>query len=129
MRRFTGLEICGVAALAAALLSTGCGAGGGSSHASNGGQFGGNVQHRVDLSWNASTPVASGGPIMGYNVYRSLQQNGPFMVLNPTPLTGLSFVDSNVLAGHTYWYVVTSIDSNNIESAFSTPAMAAVPTP
>jgi hypothetical protein len=36
-------------------------------------------------------------------------------------------VDTNVLPGTTYYYVATSVDRNNSESAYSAQATARVP--
>lgn len=129
MTKFKGFEVWGAAALLATCLSIGCGTGGGKTASKGGTSFGAGGTHSVDLNWNASTPVASGGTITGYNVYRSSTPNTNFQLLNPTPLTGLAFNDPNVVAGHTYYYVVTSIDSNMIESAFSNQATAVIPSP
>jgi len=43
---------------------------------------GSTIQHSVDVSWDASTPAAS-----GYNVYRATQSGGPFTKLNAAPIT------------------------------------------
>jgi fibronectin type 3 domain-containing protein len=39
----------------------------------------------------------------------------------------MSYTDSNVVAGQTYFFVVTSVDASNVESAFSTEVSALVP--
>jgi hypothetical protein len=38
-------------------------------------------------------------------------------------------VYSSVTSGQTYYYVATAVDSNNNESAYSSEAVVAVPTP
>jgi fibronectin type 3 domain-containing protein len=48
--------------------------------------------------------------------------------LNSTLLTGLTYTDSTVSAGATYYYVVTDAESG-VESGFSNQATAVVPTP
>ena len=40
-----------------------------------------------------------------------------------------TYTDSTVQAGQTYFYVATSVDSNNVESAFSDETSATIPTP
>ena len=80
------------------------------------------VQYSVDLSWNPSTSA-----VAGYNVYRGSQSGGPYQILNPG-LQSLAFTDSNVQSGTTYYYVVTAVDANGIESAFSDEASAVIPT-
>jgi fibronectin type 3 domain-containing protein len=64
---------------------------------------------------------------VGYNAYSSSVSGGPYTKLTNTPVSGSSYTDSNVTAGQTYFFVVTSVDSSNNESAFSTEANALVP--
>jgi hypothetical protein len=82
------------------------------------------VAHSVDLSWDASTST-----VVGYNVYRGTQTGGPYVQINSTLQSDRVFTDSNVQAGQKYFYVVTSVDANNVESNFSNEAVATVPTP
>lgn len=75
------------------------------------------------LSWNASTST-----VVGYNLYRGTQSGGPYSTkLNAALIANTNYTDSNVQSGATYYYVATSVDSNNIESAYSGEAMAAIP--
>ncbi|RKP44493.1 hypothetical protein D7Z26_26650 [Cohnella endophytica] len=72
----------------------------------------------IDLSWTASNDAT------GYNVYRSTTQNGTYMLLNTTaPVTGTSYSDTGLSAGTTYYYKVTSVNSEG-ESGYSTAANA-----
>jgi hypothetical protein len=80
--------------------------------------------HAATLSWNAS-----GSPVLGYNVYRGSSSGGPYVKLNATPNPSLSYTDSSVAAGQSYFYVVTSVNSANVESSYSNEAAATVPTP
>jgi len=76
----------------------------------------------VALSWNAS----SSPNLVGYNAYRGMVSGGPYTKLN-SPLVATSpYTDSTVQFGQTYYYVTTSVDSNNCESAYSNEAQAAV---
>ena len=84
----------------------------------------GSIQHSVDLTWTASTTPT----VVGYNVYRGSQTGGPYQILNTT-LQSLSFTDGTVQSGTTYYYVVTAVDANGAESAFSSEAPAVIPTP
>jgi hypothetical protein len=61
-------------------------------------------------------------------VYRSLQEGGPYSRITSAPVVLTSFVDLNVSAGQTYFYVVTAVASN-VESAFSNEIAATIPTP
>ena len=83
------------------------------------------ISHSVALSWAAST--SSG--VIGYNVYRSATSGGPYTKLNGSPGALTSYTDSTVLAGQTYYYVVTAVDASSNESAHSNQAQAVVPTP
>jgi hypothetical protein len=78
--------------------------------------------HSVALSWIASTSA-----ITGYNVYRSTASGSGFAKLNPSLVAGLSFSDSNVSSGATYFYVATSVDSGGDESLHSNQVSAAIP--
>jgi len=79
--------------------------------------------HLVDLSWTASTSV-----VVGYNVYRGTTNSGPYTLkLNPSLVSGVTFTDTNVQSGQTYYYVVTAVDSNGVESVYSNQASATIP--
>ncbi len=81
--------------------------------------------HSVSLSWTASTSTG----VVGYNIYRGATSGGPYTKLTASPVAGLAYTDSSVLAGQTYYYVATAVDSSNNESAYSSQASAIVPTP
>ena len=83
------------------------------------------IPHSVTLNWIASTSPN----VIGYNVYRATQPNGPFTKFNFTPIAGTSYTDTAVQAGLTYYYLATAVDSNHNESAYSNQAQATVPTP
>ena len=82
------------------------------------------VSHSVDLSWSASTSV-----VVGYNVYRGAQSGGPYTKLNSTPVALTNDTDGTVQPGQTYFYVVTAVDSSNLESAYSNEVSAVIPIP
>jgi Abnormal spindle-like microcephaly-assoc'd, ASPM-SPD-2-Hydin len=79
-------------------------------------------QHTVALSWDASSST-----VAGYNIYRGTQSGGPYSKLNPSLLLTTSYTDASVASGTTYYYVSTAVASNNLESAYSNQATAAVP--
>ena len=79
--------------------------------------------HDVTLNWNAS--VSSG--VAGYNVYRGSVSGGPYARMNSSAITITSYNDNAVQPGQTYFYVVTSISLNNVESSFSNEVMAPIP--
>src|SRR5271155_3400268 len=79
--------------------------------------------HAVALSWTASSSTVS-----GYNVYRGTTANGPYPTkLNPSLVTAVGYSDSTVADGTTYYYVVTAVDSSNVESVDSNQATAVIP--
>jgi len=80
------------------------------------------VQHSATLSWNASTSTAS-----GYNVYRSTVSGSQYVKLNSSLISGLTYVDSTVQSGTTYYFVTTAVDSAGNESAYSNEVSAPVP--
>ena len=64
--------------------------------------------------------------MQGYKVYRSQISGGPYTLISGTiPL--LLFTDNSVLSGQTYFYVVTTIDINGLESGVSAEASAQIP--
>jgi hypothetical protein len=78
----------------------------------------------VMLSWSAS-PTAG---VVGYDVYRGTSPGGESSIpLNSTPITGSSYVDENVTAGTTYYYVLTSVGADGVQSARSSETEAKVP--
>jgi len=82
------------------------------------------VPHTVSLSWAPSLSA-----VIGYNVYRGSVSGGPYNRLNPSIESLTSYADQAVSGGQTYYYVVTAIDSKNIESPFSNQASVTVPSP
>jgi len=83
------------------------------------------ASHSVTLSWLASTSPG----VAGYNVYRGTSNGGPYTKLTSSLVAGLGYTDSSVVAGQTYYYVATAVDSSNNESSYSSAAQAVVPTP
>lgn len=79
--------------------------------------------HSVVLAWSA--PTSSPVTVTGYNVYRALSSTGPFAKLNgSSPVTNTSYNDGSVQGATSYFYEVTSVDSNGTESAPEGPAQA-----
>jgi Abnormal spindle-like microcephaly-assoc'd, ASPM-SPD-2-Hydin len=79
--------------------------------------------HSVALSWQASTSPN----IKGYYVYRANGSTTAYSRLVTTPVTGLSYADAAVVAGQTYTYAVTAVDSSGRESTYSSPKTATIP--
>jgi hypothetical protein len=81
--------------------------------------------HNVALTWTASTSAN----VKGYYVYRGSVSGGPYTKLATSLAAGTSYTDTTVAAGQTYYYVATSLDTNNQESAYSTEVKAVIPSP
>ena len=82
------------------------------------------VQHNVALSWNA--PASSPDPVAGYNIYRT-SSSGSFVLVNPSPVSVLSYTDSGVVSGSTYSYEVMSVDSSGVQSDPSNQVTVTIP--
>jgi hypothetical protein len=78
--------------------------------------------HSVALTWTASTSTVS-----GYNVYRSTVNGSGYTKLNSSLVPALSYSDTAVQSGTTYFYVATAVDSGGDESVNSNQASAAIP--
>jgi len=80
------------------------------------------VNHSVALAWAASTST-----VIGYNTYSSTVSGGPYTKMTSTPDAATSYTDTGVQAGQTYYFVVTAVNSSNVESAYSAEVSALVP--
>ena len=78
--------------------------------------------HTVTLSWVASTST-----VVGYNVYVSTVSGTSYAKLTSTPVVAEGYTDSGLQTPQTRYYVVTSVGSNNNESAYSNQASAIIP--
>jgi len=76
----------------------------------------------VVLNWNASA-----SQVVGYRVYRSVTSGGAYNLLSGSAVNALTYTDTTVVAGSTYYYVVTAVDSAGVESGHSNQVTAAVP--
>jgi rhamnogalacturonan endolyase len=76
--------------------------------------------YATKLLWNA----VSGEHIEGYNIYRTKTSGSEYTLLNEELLTDTSFIDSPLYGSPTYYYVVTSVDTNSIESFYSEEVVA-----
>jgi hypothetical protein len=81
------------------------------------------TNHSVALSWDRSSST-----VVGYFVYRSSKPSGPYAKVNSAADASLSYSDSTVANGQVYYYVVTAVDSSNIESAYSNQVSVTIPT-
>ena len=83
----------------------------------------GNAQ--VVLAWAA--PASDGGsPITGYKLYRSTTSGGAYaLIASPTALT---YTDTGLTNGQTYWYKVSAVNANG-EGANCSAVSVLVPQP
>ena len=80
--------------------------------------------HAVDVTWDQSPST----DVQSYKVYRGQKSGGPYVSVSGTlPATTLLFKDTSVHSGQTYFYVVTSVDINGLESEPSPEASAQIP--
>jgi hypothetical protein len=79
-------------------------------------------QSTVKLHWEES-PVS----VAGYVVYRSAEASGPYTRVSSSAVPSAEFVDTGLAAGHTYSYVVSTLDADQVEGEYSPPISATVP--
>ena len=83
------------------------------------------LHHQVVLTWESS---ASPG-VIGYYVYRASASGGPYTRITSQTLADAAYTDPSVVADNTYYYVVTSLSDNGLESTYSNEASATIPSP
>jgi len=92
--------------------------------------FSGTGTSNVLLTWTASTT-----PNVTYKVYRctisaaacTSSQPGNFGVPLATSIAATTYADLMVSSGATYYYALTAVDTNNVESVLSAVVSAAIP--
>lgn len=60
----------------------------------------------VTLAWSWSQ--GTGDPATGFHVQRSPTAGGPYTVVGTIPVDALTYLDTTVKVGQTYYYVVTA---------------------
>src|SRR5215469_3214349 len=85
----------------------------------------GSGTHLVALTWRASTSRH----IVGYNIYRGHRSGGPYTKINTALDPNTHDIDYKVLAGTTYYYVVTAVNSRGRESVYSNQVKSVIPYP
>lgn len=83
--------------------------------------------YEVVLDWDAPVTPDGGDPAVGYNVYRGMMSGGPYTKINTSLVSATTYTDTTVVACMTYDYVTTSVDANNVESAYSNETMVSIP--
>jgi hypothetical protein len=80
------------------------------------------VSHSVTLSWTTSSSTVS-----GYNIYRTTVSGSGYAKINSGLIAGLTYTDTTVQPGMTYYYVATAVGTSGNESTDSNQATAVVP--
>lgn len=87
--------------------------------------------HSVKLSWGPSTPASKlpRDAVVGYNVYRSTvsHDRNPKQI-NPKPWPDTTYIDADVEAGKTYFYVTRGVTAKGVESGPSNEVKVVMPT-
>ena len=76
------------------------------------------AMHNVQVSWDASS-----SPVVGYFVYSSSQFGGPYTLLNVSPEPLINF-PASIPGGQTWYFIVTAVDANQVESVPSNEVAA-----
>jgi len=82
-------------------------------------------QNSVNLEWTASTSP----DVFSYNIFRSQVSGGPYNQVNERVRTETTFTDHYVVAGDTYCYVATAVDTSGDQSAYSNESCVAIAQP
>jgi len=82
----------------------------------------GQTSHSVALSWQPGDDN-----YVGFNIYRSTADGGPYTKINSTLDSSPSYTDSSVQDGMTYYYAATEVNAEGQESAYSNIAEAQIP--
>jgi len=73
------------------------------------------VWQAIQLNWTANPEL----DIAGYNFYRTASLNDPFLLLNPTLINTTFYLDEAVQPGTYYYYKLSAVDSEGLESPLS----------
>jgi hypothetical protein len=71
------------------------------------------TQNGVSLGWNPDPST-----VEGYYVYRGKQTGGPYAKISGLQ-PGTTYTDNTLTSGQAYYYVVTALDTNSLESSYS----------
>lgn len=80
------------------------------------------TSHNVSLSWQPGD-----GQAVGYNLYRSTTNGGPYRKINSALDASTNYTDYTVESGLTYYYVATEVNAQGEESSYSNVAEAVIP--
>ena len=83
------------------------------------------TSYQVNLSWDA--PASSPDPVAGYNVYRAPSGGTLYQLVNPSVESLTAYVDTTVVAGSSYDYIVESVDASGVTSVPTSPVLVTIP--
>jgi hypothetical protein len=83
------------------------------------------TSYQVNLSWDA--PASSPDPVAGYNVYRAPSGSTLYQLVNPSVESLTAYVDTTVVAGSSYDYIVESVDASGVASVPTSPVLVTIP--
>ncbi|TET46611.1 M28 family peptidase, partial [candidate division TA06 bacterium] len=69
----------------------------------------------MDLFWGPNSEL----DLAGYNVYRSTDPGGPYQSVNPALVADTTYCDSGLTAGLMHYYVITAVDTTELEGRYS----------
>ncbi len=81
------------------------------------------------LTWTAPVLREDGSWLLdlaGYDVFRSTITGPPYIKINPALVQATVYTDSGVSPGTTYYYVVRTVDTNGLESNYSSEAQGSI---
>lgn len=86
--------------------------------------------HSNTLTWAWSQ--GAGDPATGFHVQRAAVKGGPYVIVGTVPLGTLTFTDTAVVGGNSFFYVVTAYNSGgdstpSNEVLCTTPFLAPAP--
>jgi hypothetical protein len=77
------------------------------------------AKKKINLTWSQSPSPA----VTQNKIYRSTVSGGPYTLIATIPAT-TTYQNSGLTSGTTYYYVVTAVNSSNLESSVSNQASA-----
>ncbi|MCJ2564547.1 MAG: carboxypeptidase regulatory-like domain-containing protein, partial [Candidatus Thermoplasmatota archaeon] len=81
----------------------------------------------LTLSWTAPSQNIDGSPLgdlVGYHVYRAYEPGGPYVRLTSYPIDVTTYNITNLAEGSLAYYVVTAVNSRDLESDRSSELLA-----
>lgn len=78
------------------------------------------TEFAISLKWG----LEDGENIASYNVYRSTTSNAGYIKINTETVSSQEYADSSIAAKTAYYYRVTAVDLNGIESSYSNEVSA-----